>query len=168
MKRRSSFSATKSCMALVILSPRRHRRTSSFWNASSSASHFPGRGSLQGNEVHSGGDVPDPAAPQEAPKLPLVFQKGQGPFSHLAEVVVCSFETSSRQTRAASAGEVPSTAGLRRCVALPWASNTQRQEPPSRRQGDALCGTALTVTRASAVAVSAPCGLPLPAGGLYS
>lgn len=49
MKRWSRFRTTKSCMALVTLSPRRHRSTSSFWKASSSSSHFPGKGSLQSN-----------------------------------------------------------------------------------------------------------------------
>lgn len=108
-----------------------------------------------------------PGSTQAACRWPLGFQKGQGPSSHLAEVVVHSFEAISRQTRAASTGEVPSTAGLRCRVALPGANDMHLQGPPLRRQGDALCGTALTVSRDSTVAVSAPRalpGTPLPAG----
>lgn len=47
MKRGSRLVATKSCMALVTLSPRRQRRTSSFWNWSRYSSQMPGKGSLQ-------------------------------------------------------------------------------------------------------------------------
>lgn len=47
MKRGSRLAATKSCMALVTLSPRRQRRTSSFWNWSRYLSQVPGNGSLQ-------------------------------------------------------------------------------------------------------------------------
>lgn len=46
MKRGSRLVATKSCMALVTLSPRRQRKTSSFWNWSRFWSQMPGKASL--------------------------------------------------------------------------------------------------------------------------
>lgn len=46
MKRGSRLVATKSCMALVTLSPRKQRRTSSFWNWSRYSFQMPGKGSL--------------------------------------------------------------------------------------------------------------------------
>lgn len=116
-------------------------------------------------------DVPDPAAPQEAPKLPAgshwSFRRDKDfPVTWL-RLSSLALKPSAGMPELLPLGKCHLLLHLRHHVALPWASNTHRQGPPSRRQGDALRGMALTVSRASTVAVSAPCalpGMPLPAG----